>query len=48
MTENFDLSKDVPRINNTKELSLWLKPVYVINSYMESYESYSTFSGILL
>lgn len=43
MTENFDLSKDVPRINNTKELSLWLKPVYVINSYMESYESYSTF-----
>ena len=39
----FNLLTDVPVIHNTKELSLWLRPVFVMTDYMDSFESYKEF-----
>lgn len=40
---NFSLTKDVPVIHNKDELQLWLRPIYVLDNYLVSDETYSTF-----
>ena len=41
--DKFNLLTDSPVINNTKELKAWLKDVYVLDDYLESYEQYRIF-----
>ena len=41
--KKFNLLEDVPYIHNSKELALWLRPLYVINSYMKDYDTYKEF-----
>lgn len=43
MGKKFNLLTDVPVIHNTHELSLWLRPCFVITDYMDSFESYKEF-----
>lgn len=35
--------KDVPIINNRKELKEWLKPLYIISDYLNSHDDYNIF-----
>lgn len=41
--DKFNLLVDSPIINNRRELKNWLKDIYVINDYLESYEKYRIF-----
>ena len=41
--KKFSLVKDVPYIYNSEELSQWIKPLYVIENHMKSYEDYGIF-----
>ena len=41
--QHFDLITDVPIIHNEKEMRQWLKPLYIIEDYMEDYETYRIF-----
>jgi hypothetical protein len=41
--KKFSLVRDVPYIYNHEELSQWIKPLYVIENHMKSYEDYSIF-----
>ena len=41
--ENVNLLKDVPVINNRKELKQWLRPMYIISDYLSDYDTYRTF-----
>lgn len=41
--QKFDLTKDVPFIHNTEELSQWLRPVYVLENLMQTDETYTSF-----
>lgn len=43
--DRFNLLHDVPIINNSKELRNWIKPVYVLEDYTESYENYRIFQN---
>ena len=40
---SFNLMKDVPIINNRKELKEWLKPLYIISDYLNSHDDYNIF-----
>lgn len=44
----FDLEKEVPYIHNTEELSLWLRPIYIIENYIVDYDTYNSFMRKLL
>lgn len=39
----FNLVRDIPIIHNEKEMRMWLKNLYIIEDYMDSYESYNDF-----
>ena len=41
--ENVNLLKDVPVINNRKELKQWLRPMYIISDYLSDYDTYRAF-----
>lgn len=41
--KKFNLSTDVPYIHNSKELALWLRPLYIIENYTCDYDTYKTF-----
>lgn len=41
--DKFSLLVDAPIINNTKELKAWLKPLYILDDYLETYEQYRIF-----
>ncbi len=41
MSKKFDLTEDVPYIHNRKELSLWLRPMYIIEEYLVDDETYT-------
>lgn len=41
--QKINLLEEVPYIHNTKELSMWIRPLYVMNSYMDSYDTYNDF-----
>lgn len=41
--KKFNLEKDVPFIHSSKELSEWLKPLYVIENYLVDYDTYNSF-----
>lgn len=43
MSKKFNLTTDVPYIHNTNELEQWLRPLYILNTKMTSYEEYETF-----
>jgi hypothetical protein len=40
LPENFSLAKNVPEINNHDELAQWLRPVYIVNDYLEDKDKY--------
>lgn len=40
---HFNLLTDIPVIHNEKEMRAWLKPIYIIEDYMEDYETYRMF-----
>ena len=41
--KHFNLETDVPYIHNTEELSLWLRPLYIIDNYIVDYDTYNSF-----
>ena len=41
--DKFSLLVDSPIINNTRELKAWLKDIYILEDYLESYEQYRIF-----
>lgn len=46
--QKFNLTEDVPYIHNTKELGMWLKPLYVLNNHMNDYDSYNEFMARIM
>lgn len=43
MAKKFNLAEDIPYIHNTDELKMWLRPLYIINTKLSSYEEYGNF-----
>ena len=41
--KQINLLEDVPYIHNRKELSMWLRPLYIIDNYMTDYDTYKEF-----
>ena len=41
--KKFNLLEDVPYIHNTDELKMWLRPLYVLDSYLCDYDTYNDF-----
>lgn len=39
----FNLCEEVPYIHNSKELGMWLRPLYILDTYMNDYDSYNEF-----
>ena len=46
--QKFNLLEQVPYIHNTKELSMWTRPLYVLDNYMVDYETYNDFMTKLM
>ena len=41
--KQFNLLNDVPFIHNTDELQLWIKPLYIVNNYLQDKSTYNDF-----
>lgn len=46
--QKFNLLEQVPYIHNTKELSMWTRPLYVLDNYMVDYDTYNDFMTKLM
>lgn len=48
MVKKFDLRKDVPYIHNMEELELYLKPLYIVDNYLQDEETYGDFMSSMM
>lgn len=46
--QKINILEEVPYIHNTKELSMWIRPLYIIENYTQNYDDYNNFRMKLL